>query len=143
MVDYNQILNKNMINVFKDILNDIKKYGLSDNNHLYVTFLTQHKKNKIPKWLSEKYPDELTIVIQYEYYDIKLDSDNFFITLSFDDIKTKLKIGYESILSFADPSRNFGLVLKKNESKKRLKKVDNIAKSSKDNVISFSNYKKN
>ena len=143
MIEYNQILHKNMINVFKDILNDIKKYGLSNNNHLYVTFLTQHKKNKIPDWLCKKYPEEITIVIQYEYYDIKVNNENFSITLSFDDIQTNLKIGYESILSFADPSKNFGLVLKKNNIKKREAIYKKNLKNKKNNVIDFSNYKKN
>ncbi len=139
MLNYQKILNQNMINVFKDILINIKDKGLESNNHLYITFLTKNKNVIIPKWLSDKYPKEMTIVIQYEYYDIEIKKEYFNITLSFNDIKTKLKIGYNSIISFADPSANFGLKLKNTEIKK-IKKNDN---KEKDNVINFSNFKKN
>ena len=83
----------------------------------------------------------MTIVIQYEYYDLKIEKDFFQISLSFNDIKTDLKIGYDSIISFADPSANFGLILKSNKTKKNNKKINDEAK--KDNIINFSKYKKN
>ena len=143
MIEYQKILNKNMLNVFKDILINIKDNGLVDNNHLYITFLTSHKKVQLPNWIKIKYPKEMTIVIQYEYYDIEVNKDNFSITLSFNNIKTNLKIDYEAILSFADPSANFGLILQKNKTKKKLNKNLDSKKSKKNNVINFSNYKKN
>ena len=140
MINYQKILNKNMIQVFKDILKEIKDKGLSNSNHLYITFETIYKDTIIPQWLIEKYPNDMTIVIQHEFYDIELKEEFFNITLSFNDIKTKLKISYESIISFADPSSNFGLVLKSVKSKKIIKKK-NLDK--KNNVINFSNFKKN
>ena len=108
MIDYQKILKNNMINVLKDILRSIENNGLSNNNHLYITFLTGHSKTKIPNWILEKYPEEMTIVIQYEYYHIKINKSDFVIALSFNDIKASLKIHYDSIISFADPSANFG-----------------------------------
>ena len=84
----------------------------------------------------------MTVVIQYEYYNLNINTNNFSITLSFNDVKANLKIGYDSILSFADPSANFGLILKKKEKpKKNSNRLRNI--KSKDNVIEFSDYKKN
>ena len=142
MIEYQNILNKNMLNVLKDILKHIQNNGLSNNNHLYITFLTNHKKVKLPNWLKKKYTEEMTIIIQYEYYDLELDKDNFSITLSFNDIKTNLKIAYDSIISFADPSSNFGLILK-NKSKIIQKKESKKIKSKNDNVIDFANFKKN
>lgn len=142
MIEYQNILNKNMLNVLIDILKHIQNNGLSNNNHLYITFLTNHKKVKLPNWLKKKYTEEMTIIIQYEYYDLELDKDNFSITLSFNDIKTKLKIGYDSIISFADPSSNFGLILK-NKNKIIEKKESKKIQSKKDNVIDFANFKKN
>ncbi len=129
-----------MIQVFKDILKEIKDKGLSNGNHLYITFETIYENTIIPQWLIEKYPNDMTIVIQHEFYDIEIKEKYFNITLSFDDIKTNLKISYESIISFADPSSNFGLVLKSVKSKKIIKKK-NLDK--KNNVINFSNFKKN
>ena len=122
---------------------NIKDNGLSNNNHLYITFLTNHKKVILPNWIKERYPREMTIIIQYEYYDLEINKNDFSITLSFNDIKTNIIIAYDSILSFADPSANFGLILKKDKIQKKIKKDDKKNSLSKDNVINFSNYKKN
>ena len=92
MIEYQNILDKNMLNVFKDILINIREKGLSNNNHLYITFNTNHQKVELPNWLRQKYPEEMTIVIQYEYYDLKINKNNFSISLSFNDIKTNLKM---------------------------------------------------
>ena len=143
MIEYQKILDKNMLNVFKDILINIRDKGLSNNNHLYITFSTNNKKVELPNWLKQKYPKEMTIVIQYEYYDLEINKNNFSISLSFSDIKTNLIIDYNSIISFADPSANFGLILQNNKSQNKLKKNISREKSKKDNVINFSNYKKN
>ncbi len=143
MIEYQKILNKNMLNVFKDILKNIRDNGLSNNNHLYITFLTNHKNVELPDWLKQKYPQEMTIVVQYEYYDLKINNNNFSISLSFNDIKTNLIIDYNAIISFADPSANFGLILQKNKSQKKLKRNLDNKKSKEGNVINFSNYKKN
>ena len=118
MIEYQKILDKNMLNVFKDILINIKNNGLSNNNHLYITFFTNHKNVELPNWLKQKYPEEMTIVIQYEYNDLEINDNNFSISLSFDNIKANLKIDYNSIISFADPSANFGLILQKNKIQK-------------------------
>tara|TARA_B100000989_G_scaffold35848_1_gene22761 strand:+ start:304 stop:741 length:438 start_codon:yes stop_codon:yes gene_type:complete len=145
MIDYQKILNENMLNVLKDILQNIKKNGLSNNNHLYITFLTEHVKTEIPSWIQEKYPKEMTIVIQHEYYDLKINKNNFLITLSFNDINAILKIHYSSIISFADPSANFGLRLKERKTQKKINKSikDEKIINHKDNIIDFLNYKKN
>ena len=143
MIEYEKILDKNMLNVFKDILKNIKDNGLSNNNHLYITFLTNHKNVELPIWLRQNYPQEMTIIIQFEYYDLEINENNFSITLSFDDIKTNLKINYNAIVSFADPSANFGLILQKNKIQKKVNKKLENNKSKKNNIIDFSNYKKN
>ena len=143
MLDYEKILNQHMLNVFKDVLKNIKEYGLINNNLLYITFITNHTKTKIPNWLKQKYPKEMTIIIQYEYYDLEINKNNFSITLSFGDIKTNLKINYNAIVSFADPSANFGLILQKSKIQKKVNKKLETNISKKDNVINFSNYKKN
>ena len=141
-IDYENILNENMLNVFKDILNNIKNKGLSDGNQLYVTFKTNDKNVKVPTWLYKKYPEEMTIIIQYEYYNINISKYFFEITLSFNNIKTGLKIGFDAIISFADPSANFGLRLKKSKKEKKLT-IEKKNKIKSDNVIEFANFKKN
>ena len=143
MIEYQKILDKNMLNVLKDILINIRDNGLSNNNHLYITFSTNNKNVELPNWLKQKYPKEMTIIIQYEYYNLEINKNNFSITLSFGDIKTNLKINYNAIISFADPSSNFGLILQKSKIQKKVNEKLKDNKPKKNNVINFSNYKKN
>ena len=143
MIEYQKILDKNILNVFKEILINIRDNGLSDNNHLYITFFTNHENNELTNWLKQKYPDEMTIVIQYEFYDLEINKNNFSISLSFNNIKTNIKIDYNSIISFSDPSANFGLILQKNKIQKKVDKKKENKNPNKNNVINFSNFKKN
>ncbi len=149
MSDYLKILNNNLLNVIVDILKDIEKNGLDGNNHLYITFKTNNPKNIVPNWLLQKYPNEMTIVIQHEYYHLSVNKHYFNIGLSFNNKKSDLKISFDSITSFADPSANFGLNYQFNKSdeeiaqKKKKGIKDKGEKYKTSNVINFSNFKKN
>ena len=136
-----------MINVLKDVLTNIKNNGLQENHHLYITFKTNDKKVIIPQWLLDKFPIEMTIVIQHEYWNYNVTNDHFKITLSFNDIKTDLIVPFSSVISFADPYANFGLKLIQN------KVIDNIninnmkqklktkGYSKKDNIIELNKFR--
>ena len=152
MIDYQKILNKNLLNVFVDILKNIEKNGLDGKNQLYITFNSNNPKNIVPDWLLQQYPNEMTIVIQHEYYHLSVNKNDFSIGLSFNNKKSDLKISFDSIVSFADPSVKFGLnyqfnKLEKDKSKKIEKKKNENLKNDKklddSNVINFSNFKKN
>ena len=148
MIDYQKILNKNLLNVLIDILKEIEIIGLDGNNHLYISFKTDNPKNIVPNWLLQKYPYEMTVIIQHEYYHLSVNKDDFNIGLSFNNKKSDLKISFDSITSFADPSANFGLNYQFNKSDEDIEKK--IAqKKNKDlknhdisNIINFSNFKK-
>jgi len=145
-IDYSSILKQNMINVFKDVLKDIEKNGLQEAHHLYITFKTNNKKVIIPKWLLDKFSNEMTIIIQYEYWNFKVLNNSFKITMSFNDIKADLEIPFSSVMSFADPYANFGLKLIQEE--KNLKKntkdtKQKIRNTKNDNIIEFDKFKKN
>ncbi len=136
-IDYQKIFKKNIIKILIDVLKTIEKEGLVQGHHLYITFETNHKKVLIPKWLKDKYPKEMTIVIQYEYYNLKVKKDKFLIGLSFNNIKTNLEISYESVISFADPYANFGLkLIEKDKDTKSINKNKQT-----NNVIDFTKYK--
>jgi len=142
MIKYQEILNKNLKKTFIDILKYIEKNGLEGENHLYITFATNHSLVSIPNWLLKKYPNEMTIVIQYEYFNFTVNKNNFKIGLSFNDVKADLIIGYDAIISFADPYANFGLRLEQKTTKEFKNKIYSKKQNS-DNVIDFTNYKKN
>ena len=149
MIQYQKILNKNLLNVFIEILKEVEKKGLDEKNHLYVTFATNNSKTSVPDWLLQKYPNEMTIVIQYEYYHLSINKTNFKIGLSFNNRKCDLTISFDSVISFADPSVNFGLnyqfnkTIDANKKKTLVKKKKSVKKNNSSNVVNFSNYKKN
>ena len=149
MIEYQKILNKNLLNVFIEILKEFEKKGLDGKHHLYITFATNNSKVSIPDWLLQKYPNEMTIVIQHEYYYLLVNKKNFNIGLSFNNKKCDLKISFDSIISFVDPSSNFGLNYQfnktevKNDKKTLVKKKKSVKKKNTSNIINFSNYKKN
>ncbi len=149
MIEYQKILNQNLLNVLIEILKEVEKKGLGEKNHLYITFATNNFKTSIPDWLLQKYPNEMTIVIQHEYYHLSVNKKNFNIGLSFNNKKSDLTISFDSIISFADPSSNFGLnyqfnkSIKENDKKIIDKKKKFKKKKNSSNVINFSNYKRN
>jgi len=138
-----------MINVLKDVLTNIKNHGLQEGHHLYITFKTNDKKVIISQWLLDKFPSEMTIVIQHEYWNFDVTNYHFKITLSFNDIKTDLIVPYRSVISFADPYANFGLKLIQNKvidnknTNKTKKKLKNTEYSKKDNIIEFNKFRNN
>ena len=149
MIEYQKILNKNLLNVFIEILKEVEEKGLDGKNHLYITFATNNSKTSVPDWLLQKYPSEMTIVIQHEYYHLSVNKKNFNIGLSFNNKKSDLTISFDSIISFADPSSNFGLNYQfnksneKNDKKIVVKNKKSKKKKNSSNVINFQNYKKN
>ena len=134
-INYNKILKNNMLNFFKEVLLHISENGLKEGNHLYITFDTNNIKVKIPAWLKEKHPQEMTIVIQYEYWNFKIKKNLFNIGLSFNNINADLTIPYDSLISFADPHANFGLRLAKEQNNKVTKK--NYFTKKKNNILEF------
>jgi hypothetical protein len=146
-IDYTKILRDNMLNVFKEVLLNISKNGLQEDHHLYITFDTNNSKVKIPKWLKEKHPQEMTIVIQYEYWNFIIKKKLFKIGLSFNNIKTNLTIPYDSVISFADPYAKFGLNLaKEEENKEKIKSSTNKTVKTvkkKNNILEFKKISKN
>lgn len=109
LIGYDEIIENSMRTVIYETLKKIEKKGLPGKHYFVLTFLTDFPKVSISKTLKAKYQDEMTIVIQYQYKDLKVNHDDFKISLSFNGKYEKLTVPYKSITSFADPSMNFGL----------------------------------
>ena len=128
------------MNVFKDVLRIIYDNGLKGGHHLYINFRTNGNDITIPKWLQEKYPEEMMIIIQHEYWNFKINEYTFNIGLSFNNAKADLEIPYKNLISFADPYANFGLKFNNNDNqliKTQDNKKNKKKKLYKDNVIEF------
>jgi hypothetical protein len=83
--------------------------GLPGNHHFYITFRTRHPEVDIADYIRDRYPDEMTIVLQHQYWGLEVTPDWFEVTLSFNRINEKLHIPFAAVTAFADPSVKFGL----------------------------------
>ena len=86
--------------------------GLPGDHHFYVTFRTNVPGVEIPPSLRAQHPHEMTIVLQHQFEDLTVDEEGFSVMLRFNGKPERLKIPFETVTSFADPSVNFGLQLK-------------------------------
>jgi len=115
-LDYPNLIKSNLLNVIKYALKKTSEYGLSDEHHFYITFKTNYKKNIIPEYLKNDYPDTMMIVIENEYWNLKAYDDYFSIDLKFKGKIETLCIYFSSLKTFVDPSVSFTLNLDIEES---------------------------
>jgi hypothetical protein len=87
----------------------VQAEGLPGAHHFFITFDTKHPEAKLADWLKQRYPSEMTVVMQHWYDDLKVTNDGFGVTLNFGDAPERLYVPYDSIQTFVDPSVEFGL----------------------------------
>ena len=116
-IDYTKKMQIAMRHLIVDVLSDVQRDGLPGNHHFHITFDTRYPGISINDWLSEKYPDEMTIIIQNWFDKLKVTNEHFEIVLNFGDTPEMLSIPIDSIITFADPSVQFGLKFEKNINK--------------------------
>ncbi len=95
--------------VVRKVLADAAREGLPGEHHFYITFRTQAPGVKISARLRGQYPDEMTIILQYQFWDLQVDDESFDVGLHFKNIPERLHIPFEAITGFYDPSVQFGL----------------------------------
>lgn len=108
-IDYEAFQQDAMRGVVRAVLSQIVKTGLPGDHHFYISFLTQAPGVILSKRLKEKYPHEMTIVLQHRFWDLIVSEDRFEVKLTFDGIPERLVVPYRSIKVFIDPSVRFGL----------------------------------
>lgn len=108
-IRYDQLIDNAMREVVKKALYKAYNDGLDGNHHFLISFFTTYEGVSISPQLKERYPEEMTIIIQHQYEDLEVNQDNFKIVLSFDGVKERISIPYTALSSFADPAVKFGL----------------------------------
>lgn len=106
---YDRMVERALRGVVQELIQEVIDYGLVDDHHFYITFLTDYPGVSIPEYLKERYPGEMTIVLQYQFHDLEVDEKNLRVTLSFNNVPERLVIPLPAITIFADPSVNFAL----------------------------------
>lgn len=110
LIPYDEIVQEALRAVVGRVLGSVAETGgLPGAHHFYITFKTQAPGVSIPKRLMERFPDEMTIVIQHRFWDLKVDETRFSVGLSFNQIGETLTIPFAAITGFHDPAVNFEL----------------------------------
>ena len=107
--NYPKMVDAALRGVVRTALQQVQDHGLHGNHHLYVSFLTHYPGVVVADYLREKYPKEMTIVLQHQFWDLDISGDTLDLTLSFNEVPERLIIPYEAMTGFADPSVQFGL----------------------------------
>ena len=108
-LDYGKLVEGALRRVVRDALAMAVHHGLPGRHHFYITFRTDHPGVVIADSLRARYPSEMTIVLQYEFWELEVRDDGFGVTLSFADLPHRLEVPFAAISVFADPSVEFGL----------------------------------
>ena len=113
---YDLMIEAALRDVVRETISTVGQNGLPGEHHFYITFLTNFPGVEIPDYLRKQYADEMTIVLQYQFFGLKLEDDALHVTLSFNNVKERLVVPIESITTFADPSVNFALQFQSGQS---------------------------
>src|SRR5690242_11199538 len=108
-IRYDLLTQQALRGVVRNVLADAAKKGLPGDHHFYISFDTRADGVRLSDRLRAQYPDEMTIILQHQFWDLKVGDDEFEVALSFGGIPEKLTVPFEAINGFFDPSVQFGL----------------------------------
>ena len=110
LIPYDEIVQEALRAVVGRVLGSVAETGgLPGGHHFYITFKTHAAGVDIPARLIERFPDEMTIVLQHRFWDLKVDPERFSVGLSFNQVPATLTIPFSAITGFHDPAVNFEL----------------------------------
>ncbi|MEQ9041183.1 MAG: ClpXP protease specificity-enhancing factor SspB [Silicimonas sp.] len=108
-IDYGTLMHRAMRGLIQEVLTDVARNGLPGQHHFFITFDTMHPDVEMADWLSDRYPEEMTVVMQHWFDNLEVTDEGFSVTLNFGDSPEPLYIPYDAIRTFVDPSVEFGL----------------------------------
>ena len=151
LIRYDTLIEKALRDVVRQAMGRVVQTGLPGDHHFYISFLTEAPGVEIPGYLHEKYPEEMTIVLQHQFFGLTVTDSGFSVMLSFNNVKERLSIPYAAITTFADPSVNFALQFQIVGSEKEMevaaetdgeKPPDSASPPKKGEVISLDKFRK-
>ena len=108
-LNYGQMMERALRGVMADALAVVAAHGFPGDHHFYITFACGHGAVRMPDWLRSSYPDQITIVLQHEFSGLEVTREGFRVALSFSNRLAELYIPFDAVLTFVDPSVEFGL----------------------------------
>ncbi|TCD15206.1 SspB family protein [Oricola cellulosilytica] len=109
MIRYDILVQNALRGVIRKVLSEVAKTGLPGNHHFFITFVTGAPGVKVSNRMREQYPEQMTIVLQHQFWELEVSETAFDVGLSFSDVPEKLHVPYSAIRGFYDPSVNFEL----------------------------------
>ncbi len=108
-IDYGNLMHDAMRGLIRRVMEAVAQDGLPGEHHFFITIDTTHPEMQMADWLRDRYPEEITLVVQHWFDNLIVDDNGFAITLNFGNSPEPLYIPFDSISTFVDPSVEFGL----------------------------------
>jgi hypothetical protein len=108
-LDYERLCADALRGVVRRALEQVAERGLPGGNHFLITFKTGHPGVTMPDYLRERYPDTISVMLQYEFWNLEVEDDSFSVTLSFSEVRERLTIPFLAVTAFVDPFAKFQL----------------------------------
>lgn len=108
-IDYGNLMHDAMRDLIRKVLSEVAKDGLPGEHHFFINFDTRADGVEIADWMHERFPEDMTIVLQHWFEDLTVRELDFSVTLNFGDAPQSLRVPYDAINTFVDPSVEFGL----------------------------------
>ena len=109
LIGYNALVENGLRSVVREALRRVASEGWPGTHHAYITFKTTAPGVEVPDSLRTRYPEELTIVLQHQFWGLEVEDDFFAVTLSFNKVGQRVVVPFAALTSYADPSVKFGL----------------------------------
>ena len=109
LLQYGKMVERAMRSVVRDALTQVDAHGLPGQHHFFITFKTGFPGVRMSGSLRARFPDDMTIVLQHQYWDLAVREESFDVTLSFSGVHEPLTVPFDAVTGFVDPSVKFGL----------------------------------
>lgn len=106
---YDQYVDDALRGVARRVLRDVGEHGLTGTHHFYISFRTSHPGVEMPDYLRARYPEEITVVLQHQFWGLEVTEEQFTVTVSFNRQNERLVVPFAALTAFVDPSVRFGL----------------------------------
>ena len=109
LIRYDLLVQEALRGVVRNVLTDAAREGLPGEHHFYISFRTDAPGVRVPQRMRDKFPDEMTIILQHQFWDLVVGEDRFEVGLSFSNVPEHVVVPYDALTGFFDPSVQFGL----------------------------------
>lgn len=109
LIRYDLMVQEALRNVVRKVMQDAAKDGLRGDHHFFITFRTKAAGIRLSDRMKARYPDEMTIILQHQFWDLAVTDSFFEVGLSFGGVPERLLIPFEALSAFSDPAAEFGL----------------------------------